>query len=191
MELEERTRSCSLKASSGTSTCESVPPATTLLAQHGLEGRVVGVHAEAQDVHLAEALLGAADGLDLVIDGGVDLDADHDPWPVTRGLTETVGQELARTRERVVIGDGHERRAPVAHLRVERVGLEDPVGARGMGVQVDRVAPGRDHPSRTRLMRSMLRAIRSVRLASSGCPSITGSFLRRRLGRWGSTPVSW
>ncbi len=87
---------------------EAAPTASALFLQHGLEVLVLGVDAQAQDVQLTEALLAAADGLDLLVDSGVDLHAHDDPRPRIILAAETGGQQLAGSRERVVIGDGDE-----------------------------------------------------------------------------------
>jgi hypothetical protein len=129
---------------------------TPLFSQDRGQLGVVGIEAQAQQMQLVEALLGTTDSLDLSIDHGVDLDAHDEAWSRGAGCTTAGGDELSRAGERVVVGDGHQGRAPGPHLLVELQGLEDAVRARGVGVQVDRVAPQRGHTSMMRLMRSML-----------------------------------
>ena len=129
---------------------------TTLSLEGSRQGGVVRVQAQAEQVQLVEALLGAADSLDLGIDHGVDLDAKDDGGPVVPGAPQPAASSSFDTGERVVVGDRHEGGAPGAHLLVELERLEDPVRAGGMGVQIDGVAPKRGHTSMMRLMRSML-----------------------------------
>ena len=115
--------------------CEAHPSLLALNGERRLEGLVGRIHADAQDVQLAlpEAEVPGHQGIDL------------DPWQQGHPDGDrVVGEHLAITGQRVVIGQGEGGHTARSGRGEQVAGLKDAVGPPRMGMQVDRGRTGRD-----------------------------------------------